>query len=63
MLEREFADEKLCALLVLPNFSESDGRKQWGFLTPPVARVDFRAALVTSCFRGPRCWWTCERFA
>merc|ERR1712055_633807 len=24
----------------------------WGFLTPPVAGADFRAALVASCLRG-----------
>ncbi|KAG0494822.1 hypothetical protein HPP92_005816 [Vanilla planifolia] len=28
------------------------GRKRWGFLTPPVAGADFRAAFVASCFRG-----------
>ena len=28
------------------------GRKRWGFLIPPVAGADFRAALVANCFRG-----------
>ncbi|ONK58171.1 uncharacterized protein A4U43_C09F8950 [Asparagus officinalis] len=28
------------------------GRNRWGFLTPPVARADLRAALVASCFLG-----------
>lgn len=28
------------------------GRYLCGFLTPPVAGADFRAALVASCFRG-----------
>ncbi|RCV33606.1 hypothetical protein SETIT_7G095400v2 [Setaria italica] len=28
------------------------GRKRWGFLTPPVAGADLRAALVASCFLG-----------
>jgi len=28
------------------------GRNRWGFLTPPVAGADLRAALVASCFRG-----------
>ena len=28
------------------------GRYLWGFLTPPVAGADLRAALVASCFLG-----------
>ena len=28
------------------------GRYLWGFLTPPVAGADLRAALVASCLRG-----------
>ena len=28
------------------------GLYRWGFLTPPVAGADLRAALVASCFRG-----------
>ena len=28
------------------------GQSRWGFLTPPVAGADLRAALVASCLRG-----------
>ncbi len=28
------------------------GRYLWGFLTPPVAGADLRAALVANCFLG-----------
>ncbi|KAL9329731.1 hypothetical protein ACSQ67_004734 [Phaseolus vulgaris] len=53
-LKGEFSDQKLCALLVLPDFLRATvpGLNLWGFFTPPVAGADLRAAFVASCFRG-----------
>ncbi|KAF2303274.1 hypothetical protein GH714_016244 [Hevea brasiliensis] len=53
-LEGEFSNQELRALLVLSDFTRATvpGRNLCGFLTPPVAGADFRAALVASCFRG-----------
>ncbi|KAI4979186.1 hypothetical protein ZWY2020_015939 [Hordeum vulgare] len=54
-LEGQLADEQLRALLVLADLPERHGagRKRCGFLTPPVAGADLRAALVASCFSAP----------
>ena len=52
-LEGELADKELGGLLVLADLAESDGTiVAVGFLTPPVAGADLRAALVASCLRG-----------
>ena len=53
-LEGELADEQVGGLLVTTDLTESDGSGAVtvGFLTPPVAGADLRAALVASCLRG-----------
>ncbi|KAL2633530.1 hypothetical protein R1flu_005009 [Riccia fluitans] len=35
-----------------PTRATVPGLKRWGFLTPPVAGADLRAAFVASCFLG-----------
>ena len=53
-LEGQFSDEKLGALLVTTDLTESygSGPVSVGFLPPPVAGALLRAALVASCFLG-----------
>ena len=53
-LERKLADEQLRGLLVAADLAKGDSSwpVAWGFLTPPVAGADLRAALVASCLRG-----------
>ena len=34
------------------SYKEAFSAHLWGFLTPPVAGADLRAALVASCLRG-----------
>ena len=53
-LERQLSDEQFRGLLVLADFSPRryPGGITCGFLTPPVAGADLRAALVASCFLG-----------
>ncbi|KAK6933751.1 hypothetical protein RJ641_036645 [Dillenia turbinata] len=66
MLEWEFADEKPCALLVLSDFSESNGS---GMEIVELLDSSGGQNRLASGFGGsllpggPSSWWTCERFA
>ena len=54
MLEWHLADKKLCALLVVADFVESNsaGAILVGFLVPPVLGAFNQTAFAESCFWG-----------